>query len=102
MNLAVDFDSQTIDGSVEHTFLFEKPTDQVVLDVQGMDVSDVSFDFEGKPFSLEHEVGENREGFGAPLTIKLPQKVLSGKELKLTIKYKTNQDAVAFSWLTPE
>lgn len=102
MDLAVDFDTQTIDGTVEHTFKFEKPTDQVVLDAQGMEISGASFDFEGKAYDLKFELGADRDGFGAPLTIQLPQKVEAGKELKLKVHYKTNQDAVAFSWLSPE
>jgi leukotriene-A4 hydrolase len=102
LNLEVDFNTQSLGGFVEHTFLIEKPTDKIVLDTQGMEVSAASFEFQEKEHGLHFELGESKEGFGAPLTVQLPQKVDKGKELKLKIFYKTTADAVAFSWLKPE
>jgi len=36
------------------------------------------------------------------MTVSLPRAYKKGEKLALAIKYKTNKDAVAFSWLTPE
>ncbi|WP_395330268.1 M1 family metallopeptidase [Novosphingobium sp. BL-8H] len=96
LDLDVDFASKTLAGSAMLDILAAPGATQVVLDVNGMDISAVT-DAGGKP--LKWTVGPKdpkNEDIGSALTVDL------AGAAKIKIAYRSQPGATALQWLPPE
>ena len=92
LDLALDFDGQSVSGTAMLDVIADKGVSEVILDNDGYAVDSVT-DADGKP--LEFAIGDKVEGKGAPLTIQM------GDAREITIAYSA-KDAAALQWLTPD
>lgn len=92
LDLALDFDGQSVSGTAMLDVIADKGVGEVILDNDGYVVESVT-DGDGKP--LEFAIGDKVEGKGAPLTIQM------GDAREITIAYSV-KDAAALQWLTPD
>ena len=92
LDLALDFDGQSVSGTAMLDVIADKGVSEVILDNDGYAVASVT-DADGKP--LEFAIGDKVEGKGAPLTIQM------GDAREITIAYSA-KDAAALQWLTPD
>ncbi|KAI0825316.1 peptidase family M1-domain-containing protein [Trametes gibbosa] len=96
---SVDFDKQTISGSVTHTLVWKKAdVRQAIFDTQHLDVQKVTVEDRPGDFSL----GANHEVMGAPLKVVLPSNRAVGDKTRVQIFYSTSQDCTALQWLDKE
>lgn len=93
LNLAVDFDTKTLTGFVEHTLVRHSDSAALVLDTKDLTIDSVT-DEAGQ---LSFSIGEADATFGSALTIQLNEETE-----KVKIYYKTSPGAEALQWLTPE
>ncbi|KAL1952401.1 hypothetical protein VTO73DRAFT_1550 [Trametes versicolor] len=96
---AVDFDKQTLSGSVTHTLVWKKAdVREVIFDTQHLDVQKVIVEDRPGNFSLgaEHKV------MGAPLKVLLPSNRAVGDKTRVQIFYSTTKDCDALQWLEKE
>lgn len=92
MNINVDFDSQTISGSVDHDIVNKNGTNKMVFDINQLDIEKVLLeDSEETAF----EVGEHDDLLGAPLTVDI-----TPETKKVSIFFKTSPEANALQWLS--
>ncbi len=92
LNLALDFDTQTVAGSATLDIQAADDADTVILDSNGLEISGVT-DEGGAPLSFK--VGNVVEGKGAPVT------VIIGDTRQITVVYSA-KNAEALQWLAPE
>lgn len=92
LDLALDFETQSVAGTAMLDIIADKGVSEVILDNDGYTVESVT-DAEGKP--LEFAMGDKVEGKGAPLTIHM------GDAREITVAYSA-RDAAALQWLTPD
>ncbi|WP_337661436.1 M1 family metallopeptidase [Erythrobacter sp. Alg231-14] len=109
LNLAMDFDANTIGGTATLDILAAAEASEIILDSNGLRVSAVT-DEAGN--ALKFNLGETAEGKGEPLTIQLPaQKLERNSELtegelapthRIVVEYMSAPEAEALQWLGPE
>ncbi len=96
LDLALDFETQTVGGTAVLDIMAEPDADQIVLDDKGLRIVRIT---DGRGRALPYEVNAPRAGasedMGAPLTIQI------GDARQIRIEY-TASDAAALQWLSPE
>jgi hypothetical protein len=93
LDLALDFERKEACGHATLTFERKVPDAPLVLDVLGLAIeSVVGPDGLARP----HEMGEERPGFGAPLTIRL-----APEDRWVRVGYRTTAASDAMQWLAP-
>jgi aminopeptidase N len=97
LDLTLDFEGQQVAGTATLDVLAAAGADKVVLDSQGLQVSQVT-DEAGAP--LAFTVGEAVEGKGQPLEIAIVPAEQAGTR-RIAIEY-TAPEAEALQWLAPE
>lgn len=93
LDLALDFERESVGGTATLDILAQPDASQIVLDSDGLQISRVT---DARGNELDFEIGERVEGKGAPLTITI------GDTRRITIAYTANPDARALQWLEPE
>ena len=91
LNLALDFDTQTVAGSATLDIQAAEGVDTVILDSNGLEISGVT-DEGAAP--LAFTVGDTVEGKGAPVTVTM------GETRQITVVYSA-KNPEALQWLTP-
>ncbi len=92
--LTLDFEQKIARGSAELSLQRSNPTAPLVLDARALEIQGVSGpDGQGRAFQL----GQEADGFGAPLTI-----TLQPGDQTVRIDYKTSARSEALQWLEPE
>ncbi|MBR9859959.1 M1 family metallopeptidase [bacterium] len=94
LDLAVNFDTKTLKGSVEHTLENSGGAEELILDSRDLNIEKVVLD-NGQ--EAEFNLGEEDGTFGQPLSIKI-----SPETKKVKIFYETSPGAEALQWLSPE
>ena len=97
LDLAADFEAQTLSGAAALDITGEPGANEIVLDVRNLDIRDVR-DAAGNP--LQFETGPNDPILGQPLTIRFPA-LAPGERRRIVIRYATRPDAAALQWLNP-
>lgn len=94
LDLSVDFESQTLKGSVEH--LIENPAsaDKIIFDIKNLKIEKVVLD---DAEETTFEIGTADELLGAPLTVDI-----KAETKKVTVFYETSPEAGALQWLNPQ
>ncbi len=104
LDLKVDFDRRTLDGSaILHMERLDPGATSVVLDSRGLQIRGIQLaagGMEEKPVTFE--VGEADPVKGEAIRIHLPADFQSRTEFLLKIEYRTGPDASALMWLPPE
>lgn len=93
LDLALDFESESVGGTATLDILARPDASQIVLDSDGLQVSRVT---DARGNELDFDIGERVEGKGAPLTITI------GNARHIVIAYTANPQASALQWLDPE
>lgn len=93
LDLALDFEAKNVGGKATLDILAEDGAETVVLDTMGLKITSVT---DNAGIDLPFEVGETKEGMGAPLTVTM------GTKRQVVIAYKSGPDAKALQWLVPE
>jgi leukotriene-A4 hydrolase len=92
LNLALDFDTQSVAGSATLDIQAAEGAETVILDSNGLEISAITNEA-GAP--LRFAIGETVEGKGAPISVKM------GNSRSITVIYSaTNPEAL--QWLAPE
>jgi leukotriene-A4 hydrolase len=97
LDLAADFQAQTLSGTAALDITGVPGANEIVLDVRNLDIRDVR-DAAGAP--LQFETGANDPILGQPLTVRFPA-LAPGERRRIVIRYATRPDAAALQWLTP-
>ncbi|WP_332657191.1 M1 family metallopeptidase [Brevundimonas sp.] len=97
LDLAADFQAQTLSGTAALDITGEPGANEIVLDVRNLDIQDVR-DVAGAP--LRFETGANDAILGQPLTVHFAA-LAPGERRRIVIRYATRPDAAALQWLTP-
>jgi leukotriene-A4 hydrolase len=101
LDLAVDFEAQTLSGTATTTFEVLVPgVTTIVLDTRELAIRSVAVD----GAAAAHELAEHSEAFGSRLTVTLPAAAAApavGATLSLTIAYATAPTSSACQWLPP-
>jgi aminopeptidase N len=97
LDLAADFQAQTLTGTAALDITAEAGANEIVLDVKNLDIRDVR-DASGAP--LQFETGAVDPILGQPLTIRFPA-FRAGERRRIVIAYATRPDAAALQWLNP-
>ena len=95
LDIAVDFDTQTISGKASWTIDNIAKGDEIVFDENTLEISKVTLGDNEKQTSFS--LGDEVEYHGKPLRVKI-----APDTKKVNIYYKTTKDAVALQWLKPE
>ena len=93
LDLALDFERQSVGGVATLDILARPDASQVVLDSDGLQVSRIT---DARGNELDFEIGETVEGKGAPLTVTI------GNARRIMVYYTANPAADALQWLEPE
>lgn len=93
LDLALDFERDSVGGTATLDILARPDASQIVLDSDGLQISRVT---DARGNELDFEIGERVEGKGAPLTITI------GNARHIVIAYTANPQASALQWLDPE
>ncbi|MBW8304550.1 MAG: aminopeptidase, partial [Brevundimonas sp.] len=96
LDLAADFQAQTLSGTAALDITGQPGADEILLDVRNLDIRDVR-DAAGNP--LRFETGAADPILGQPLTIHFPA-LAPGERRRIVIRYATRPDAAALQWLT--
>ncbi|HET6593818.1 MAG TPA: leukotriene A4 hydrolase C-terminal domain-containing protein [Xanthomonadales bacterium] len=104
LELRVDFDRQTLEGSVIHHVECVQPgADALVLDSRGLRIDRVQLVRPGsEALPLQFEQGSPDPVRGEPLRIGLPANQGCDGEFQLKIEYRTGPGASAIMWLPPD
>jgi len=97
LDLTLDFEKREVAGTATLDVLAAAGADKVVLDSQGLQISQVT-DGDGAP--LAYTIGEAVDGKGAPLTIAIVPAEEPGTR-RIAISYSA-LEAAALQWLAPE
>ncbi|MCS6627433.1 M1 family metallopeptidase [Roseibacterium beibuensis] len=97
LDLAADFQAQTLSGTAALDITGEPGANEIVLDARNLDIQDVR-DAGGNP--LQFETGASDPILGQPLTVRFPA-LAPGERRRIVIRYATRPDAAALQWLTP-
>ncbi|MEP2102059.1 MAG: M1 family metallopeptidase [Parasphingorhabdus sp.] len=93
LDLELNFENRDVSGTATLDVLAADSADKVILDTMGLEILSVT---DNAGSDLPFEVGETKEGIGAPLTITL------GDKRQVIIAYKSGPKAKALQWLVPE
>lgn len=93
LDLDLDFEEKNVSGTATLDIMAADQVDTVILDTMGLEISAITDDA-GK--DLAFELGENKEGMGAPLRVAI------GDKRQIVITYQSGPDAKALQWLVPE
>jgi len=104
LDLDVDFDAHTLNGSVVlHMNVLDTSAREIILDTRDIAIESVVFLApNGTIETAEYEMGETDAVKGTPLVIAVPGKLEGETEVKLRINYETSPLASALQWLPPE
>ena len=104
LDLDVDFDAHTLNGSVVlHMNVLGTSAREIILDTRDIAIESVVFLVaDGTTETAEYEMGETDAVKGTPLVIAVPGKLEGETEVKLRIDYETSPQASALQWLPPE
>ena len=97
LDLAADFQAQTLSGTAALDIQGAPGANEVVLDVRNLDIRGVT-DAAGAP--LQYETGASDPILGQPLTVRFPA-LAAGETRRIVVAYATRPDAAALQWLTP-
>ena len=97
LDLTLDFEAKQVGGTATLDVLAAAGADKIVLDSQGLQISQVT-DEDGAP--LAYPLGEAVEGKGTPLEIAIVPAEQAGSH-RIAIEY-TAPEAEALQWLAPE
>lgn len=91
LNLSVNFDTKTLEGSASWKIISRKGVEKIILDVRSMDIQKVLVDGKESPFELSKEHPVYGQGLWVPV-----------KEDSRTVQvfYKTKQGAEALQWMS--
>jgi leukotriene-A4 hydrolase len=98
LDLALDFEARQVAGTATLDVLAAAGAEKVVLDSQGLLISQVT-DGDGAP--LAFTLGDEVEGKGRPLEIAIVPAEAPGPR-RIVIEYASGPDAAALQWLAPE
>ena len=93
-NVEVDFDKKIISGTATYDIKTAEGATEIILDTKN-DLDILSVTADGK--SAEFKVGEYVEHLGNPLSISI-----TDQTKQIAITYKTNPNAAALQWLSPQ
>lgn len=93
LDLELDFDARRAGGQVRLELERTDRSAPLVLDTQGLEIRSVRG---GDGGERRFELGTERAGFGAPLSI-----TLAHDDERVTVLYRTGPDAAAMQWLAP-
>jgi len=104
LDLDVDFDAHTLNGSVVlHMNVLDTSAREIILDTRDIAIESVVFLVaDGTTETAEYEMGETDAVKGTSLVIAVPGKLEGETEVKLRIDYETSPQASALQWLPPE
>ena len=104
LDLDVDFDAHTLNGSVVlHMNVLDTSAREIILDTRDIAIESVVFLVaDGTTETAEYEMGETDAVKGTSLVIAVPGKLEGETEVKLRINYETSPQASALQWLPPE
>ena len=92
LDLALDFEKKNVSGTATLDVLAADGADTVILDTMALEIASVT-DTSGN--DLPFELGNEKEGMGAPLTI------IMGDKRQIIVAYTSGPDARALQWLVP-
>lgn len=99
-NFSIDFDARRLKGSV--TLQLQSQTDsvskEIVLDTSYLSISGVTLN--NQP--AKWHVADRVEPFGSPLHVAVPEGVVKGTDIELTVDVATTDCCTALQWLTPQ
>ena len=98
LDLALDFEAQSVFGTATLDVDAADGVDRIVLDSDGLQVAGVT---DGLGNVLEWDMGEPVEGKGEPLTIELGEMTGPGLQ-QVVVAYTSAPEAEALQWLAPE
>ncbi|KAI8983283.1 peptidase family M1-domain-containing protein [Trametes punicea] len=99
LDWTVDFDKETLSGSVTHTLVWKKAdVREVIFDTHALDIQKVVVEDRPGDFSL----GPKHEVMGVPLKVILPSNRSVGEKVRVQIFYSTTKDCTALQWLDKE
>ncbi len=104
LDLDVDFDSQTLTGSVMlHMNVLDTSASKIVLDTRDIVIENVVFlSANGTVEAAIYEMGETDAVKGTPLVITVPGQIVGETAVEVRIGYVTSPQASALQWLPPE
>ncbi len=98
LDLTVDFESRSLQGSVTLDFESLDGTDSMVLDTRALEIDRVEASADGRSYqNTRFALGGPDPTLGAPLSIRLP-----ASAGKVRIHYSTTPRSTALQWLSPE
>jgi len=99
LDLTVNFEQKTLEGSVLLPLVRTEPNAPLVLDTRDLNIQKIETALQEKgPFeAAKFELGATDKILGAPLTIALPASATF-----VRIQYRTSPNSTALQWLTPE
>ncbi|WP_298760135.1 M1 family metallopeptidase [uncultured Psychroserpens sp.] len=92
LNIDVDFDTKTINGTATYT-IENNNASEIILDSKFLDIVRVEADGKDTPFTL----GDFDEQLGQPLSI-----VIKNDTKHISVHYKTTNKTEALQWLNPQ
>lgn len=103
--LKIDFEAQTLHGTVQFDFKRGPETDpaelvtagEIILDTSYVSVKAVTIDDKDVPFEIKPRSGP----LGAPLHITLPADVKDKDAVSVRLQVSTTDECTALQWLTP-
>ncbi len=93
LDLVVDFESKTMEGSVLHK-IENKGSNEIIFDTKGLKISKVEIDTRSEP--VDFELAADKKFLGSALTVPIDEET---KEVK--IFYSTTSESSAVQWLNP-
>lgn len=93
LDLTLNFEKENVSGTATLDILAADDADTVILDTMGLAISSIT-DATGN--DLTFELGQTKEGMGAPLTVSM------GDKRQIVIAYTSGPKARALQWLVPE
>jgi len=96
LDLAVDFDNNSIYGVARHT-MKNNGSDTVVFDVKGLEIQKVTLGPKEHEVNTNFVIGIEDSILGAPLSVKIER-----NSSLVNIYYKTTERSEALDWLKPE
>lgn len=97
LRLELDFDNQIITGEQTlHMRTLTYLNSEVILDIDMLDIKEIIYNVDTP---LTYKLTKTKPEIGQALNIKIPYQLSPGSEFTLTVKYVTNPEAAALSWL---
>jgi leukotriene-A4 hydrolase len=100
LDLQADFDRKRLAGHVDLTIdRIQQAARELVLDTRDLSIAKVEL-LGSRIVPLEYELGASDKILGAPLRIRLPER-LPSERFKVRVTYETSPQASGLLWLTP-